>query len=71
MDDFNHFLHEFQLAEKARRSAAGWLQAFGVALTSRDASRIGALFHEDSHWRDILGFSWDLTSVEGREGIAD
>src|SRR3954469_14397563 len=70
MDNFDHSLHEFQLAEQARRSAAGWLQAFETALTSRDASRIGALFHEDSHWRDILAFTWNFTSAAGRESIA-
>ena len=69
-DDFAQSLRKFQLAEQARRSAAGWLQAFETALVSRDAARIGALFHEDSHWRDILAFTWDMTSVAGRESIA-
>ena len=70
MDDFDQALHEFQLAEQARRSAVVWLEAFEAALVSRDAARIGALFHEDSHWRDILAFTWDLTSAAGRESVA-
>jgi cation diffusion facilitator CzcD-associated flavoprotein CzcO len=70
MDDFDRSLHEFQLAEQARRSATRWLRAFEAALASRDAARISALFHEESHWRDILAFTWHLTSVEGRDGIA-
>jgi hypothetical protein len=41
-----------------------------VALASRDAARIGALFHADSHWRDILAFTWHLTSVAGRDNMA-
>lgn len=69
-DDFAQSLREFQLAEQARRSAAGWLQAFETALVSRDAARIGALFHEDSHWRDILAFTWNFTATAGRESIA-
>jgi cation diffusion facilitator CzcD-associated flavoprotein CzcO len=28
------------------------------------------LFHEDSHWRDILAFTWNFTSAAGRESIA-
>jgi cation diffusion facilitator CzcD-associated flavoprotein CzcO len=70
MDDFDRSLHEFQLAEQARRSATRWLRAFEAALASRDAARISSLFHEESHWRDILAFTWHLTSVEGRDGIA-
>jgi cation diffusion facilitator CzcD-associated flavoprotein CzcO len=71
MDDFDRSLHEFQLAEQARRSATRWLRAFEAALASRDAARISSLFHEESHWRDILAFTWHLTSVEGRDGIAE
>ena len=67
MDDFDQALQEFQLAEQARRSAVDWLEAFEAALASRDAARIGALFHENSHWRDILAFTWHLTSAAGRE----
>ena len=67
--DFVQSLREFQLAEQARRSATGCLQAFETALVSRDAARIGALFHEDSHWRDVLAFTWTITTHSGREAI--
>src|SRR3954468_11559642 len=70
MDDFDQSLQEFQHAAQARRSAAGWLDAFEAALASRDPTRIGALFHADSHWRDILAFTWHLTPVAGRGSIA-
>ena len=70
MDDFDQSLHEFERAAQARRSAAGWLDAFEAALASRDAARIGALFHADSHWQDILAFTWHLTPIAGRDNIA-
>jgi len=70
MNDFDQSLHDLQLAEQARRSAARWLTAFETALVSREAARIGALFHQDCHWRDVLAFTWHLTPVEGREEIA-
>jgi len=54
----------------ARRSAEDWLAAFEAALVSRDAPRIGALFHDDSHWRDILAFTWHLTPLQGPDAIA-
>jgi cation diffusion facilitator CzcD-associated flavoprotein CzcO len=70
MDDLDQSLHAFQLAAQARRAAQVWLAAFEAALASRDPGRIAALFHADSHWRDILAFTWHLTPVAGREQIA-
>jgi len=70
MNDFDQSFVEFQAAEQARRFAQGWLRAFEAALVSRVAARIGALFHQECHWRDILAFTWHLTSAEGRDTIA-
>jgi cation diffusion facilitator CzcD-associated flavoprotein CzcO len=70
VNDIDQSLHELQLAEQARRSTTRWLSAFETALVSRDAAQIGALFHQDCHWRDVLAFTWHLTPLEGREKIA-
>jgi putative flavoprotein involved in K+ transport len=70
MNDFDQAFLESQAAEQARRSAEDWLTAFETALVSRDVARIGALFHQDSHWRDVLAFTWHLTPVEGRDNVA-
>src|SRR5579864_5417202 len=70
MNDFDQSFLEFQTAEQTRRSAEDWLAAFETALVSRDAVNIGALFHQDCHWRDILAFTWHLTPVEGRDNVA-
>ena len=70
MNDFDQSFLEFQAAQEARRFAEDWLVAFEAALNSRDAVRIAALFHQDSHWRDILAFTWHLTPLAGRDTIA-
>ncbi len=70
MDDFDQSLREYQAREQARHAAEDWLAAFESALASRDAVRIGALFHEDCHWRDILAFTWHLSSAAGRDAVA-
>jgi hypothetical protein len=31
---------------------------------------IGAMFHQECHWHDILAFTWHLTPVEDRVNIA-
>lgn len=70
MNDFDESFAEFQAAAQARRSAEDWLAAFEAALAARDAARIAALFHQDSHWRDILAFTWYITPIAGPDAIA-
>jgi putative flavoprotein involved in K+ transport len=70
MNDIDHALHEVQMELELRRCAAYWLSKFEAALSARDPVKIGALFDEDCHWRDVLAFTWNLTPVEGRETIA-
>ncbi|MBS0640274.1 MAG: NAD(P)/FAD-dependent oxidoreductase [Proteobacteria bacterium] len=70
MNDFDQTFLEFQRAEQARRAASTWLSAFERALESRHVAQIGALFHDDSHWRDVLAFTWHMTPVAGRDTIA-
>src|SRR5579872_6013944 len=70
MNDLDQSFQEFQAAAWARGCADDWLTAFENALVSRDAVRIGALFHQDCHWRDILAFTWHLTPVIGRTDVA-
>jgi putative flavoprotein involved in K+ transport len=55
----------------ADAAATAWLDAFARALSGRDPARIGALFHADSHWRDILAFTWDLRTTSGPAAIAE
>ena len=70
MNDVDQSLQQLQMAERARRSTAHWLGAFETALLAQDAEKIGALFHDDCHWRDVLAFTWHFTAVEGRENVA-
>lgn len=71
MNDFDQSFLEFQAAQQARRAAEDWLVAFEAALASRDLMRVGALFHADCHWRDVLAFTWHITPVAGRDAVAE
>ena len=55
----------------ATQDAERWLRAFETALADRDAAAAAALFATDSYWRDLVAFTWNLKTVEGREGVAD
>ncbi|MBJ7290143.1 NAD(P)/FAD-dependent oxidoreductase [Williamsia sp.] len=48
-----------------------WLGAFETALSTRDIERVAGMFATDSFWRDLVTFTWNLTTVEGRDGISD
>lgn len=48
-----------------------WLADFESALAARDVDRVVAKFGRDSLWRDLVTFTWNIKTVEGREGIAD
>ena len=55
----------------ARRRAATWLADFEAALAARDAESAADLFAPTSFWRDLVAFTWSLTTVENRDGVTD
>src|SRR3954449_6309598 len=48
-----------------------WLASFDEALTAGDPASAAELFVEDSYWRDLVAFTWNLKTVEGRDGVED
>src|SRR5258708_1048020 len=60
-----------QEASPAASAVSAWLGAFQQALTARDADAAAALFADESYWRDIVSFTWNITTVEGSGGVAD
>ena len=51
--------------------ATAWFAAFDEALTARDIDRAAGLFAATSFWRDLIAFSWNITTVENPSGVAD
>jgi putative flavoprotein involved in K+ transport len=60
-----------QKASAAASATNEWLTAFQQALTAHDADAAAALFADQSYWRDIVSFTWNITTVEGGAGVAD
>ncbi|GAB2779312.1 NAD(P)/FAD-dependent oxidoreductase [Halomonas shantousis] len=46
-----------------------WLDDFETALESRDIERVTALFDEECYWRDLVAFTWNLKTLEGKDAI--
>ena len=50
--------------------AVEWLGALSDALSNGDQTKLEFLFQQDSHWRDVLAFTWHLTTVNGASKVA-
>ena len=42
-----------------------WLSRFDEALTQGDPAAASELFLDDSYWRDLVAFTWNIKTVEG------
>jgi putative flavoprotein involved in K+ transport len=56
-------------AETAGAQITAWVKAFGDALARGDVAGTAELFAEESYWRDLLAFTWNITTSEGRPAI--
>ena len=55
--------------DAATATVTTWLGQFGEALAANDPARAAALFTEDSFWRDLIAFTWNIRTFEGRDEI--
>jgi putative flavoprotein involved in K+ transport len=47
-----------------------WLARLQSALEGGDIGAATALFAADSYWRDLIAFTWNISTAEGRDQIA-
>ena len=57
------------LSDDPHHTATSWLAGFGAALRTGDAATAAALFLPDGHWRDLLAFGTDFTTLSGADAI--
>ena len=58
------------LDQSASQKAALWLSGFEDALSRGDAEEAAAQFTETCFWRDLVAFTWNIVTLEGRDAIA-
>ena len=46
------------------------LTNLGEALAAGDLDRALALFQDDCYWRDLVSFTWNIKTVEGKDASA-
>ncbi|SNY36816.1 flavin-containing monooxygenase [Paractinoplanes atraurantiacus] len=59
------------LGTSPKQRVDDWLASFETALKARDVRAAAALFAPESFWRDLVAFTWNITTAEGRDGITD
>jgi len=67
-------MKEHTMSDAARtptQQASTWLAKFGAALERADLDAALALFEADSYWRDLVAFTWNVTTLEGQDSIRD
>ncbi len=50
--------------------ASDWLARFEKALSTTDISAAQMLFTPECYWRDLVSFTWNIKTQEGRDAIA-
>ena len=51
-------------------AVSAWLASFGAALERRDVAAAAEHFEPDGFWRDLVSFTWNIRTLEGRDEIA-
>ena len=53
----------------ATKKVKEWLTSFDKALQSKDAEQITELFVKDCFWRDLVSFTWNIKTLEGKKAV--
>lgn len=53
----------------ANTAVKTWLASFDQALSASDLTQAAALFTADGFWRDLVAFTWNITTMEGPSAI--
>ncbi len=59
------------MSDNPTRQVTDWLSGFDKALASGDVAAVVSMFDEDSYWRDLVTFTWNIKTMEGRDQIRD
>ena len=57
------------LDKTSNKKLTEFLDRFGGALASRDIEAATNLFQDDCYWRDLVTFTWNIKTLEGKDDI--
>ena len=70
MNEANPRVLEKAVVQSEKELVAQWLERLNAALQSASEAAVASLFAPDSHWRDLLAFTWSITPCQGAGNIA-
>ena len=59
------------LDKAPNKTVSDFLGAFGKALSDGDVDRAVDLFQTDCYWRDLVTFTWNIKTMEGKDQVRD
>ena len=59
------------MSNSTYKEANNWLSEFFRCVRFREYDLASNLFLEEGCWRDLLAFSWNIITVEGKKDVAD
>jgi len=68
-EGFEEILEETMLDKAPNKKLSDLLDKFGAALAAGDIDKAVECFQEDCYWRDLVTFTWNLKTMEGRDQI--
>ena len=70
MSATNQLVRDKAMMQSEEALVEQWLEQLDVALQSENQASVASLFAPESHWRDLLAFTWSITPCQGAENIA-
>lgn len=55
--------------QKLTEDVSAWLGSFGAALEENDLDKALSLFSDQCFWRDMVSFTWNIKTAEGKAEI--
>ncbi|MER9135549.1 NAD(P)/FAD-dependent oxidoreductase [Mesorhizobium sp. M0830] len=59
------------LDKASNKKLSDLLDQFGAALAANDIEKAIDCFQEDCYWRDLVTFTWNIKTMEGRDQVRD
>jgi putative flavoprotein involved in K+ transport len=59
------------LDKAPNKRVADFLEVFGAALSAGDIETAVSQFQDDCYWRDLVAFTWNIRTMEGKDQVRD
>lgn len=53
----------------SKQQVSKWLSSFSKALENKDIAAAVEMFADDCYWRDLVSFTWNIKTLEGKKQI--